>query len=100
MDYLIRIAYDDSMSRLRGYNKEVPNQGILQGNGSRSVAWVITSTYMITLMKRLKHKLIQLSAISKEKLSIIGFIFVDNTDLTKGKLHQSTTEIDEILEEI
>ena len=51
-------------------------------------------------MKRLKHELIQLSAISKEKLSIMWFIFVDDTDLTKGKLHQSTTEIDEILEEI
>ena len=55
---------------------------------------------MITLMKRLKHKLIQLSAISKEKLSMIGFIFVDDTDLTKSKLYQSTTEIDEILEEM
>jgi len=36
----------------------------------------------------------------KEKLATIGFIFVDDTNLTRRKLYPSVTEIDEILDEM
>ena len=32
MDYFIRMAFSDSVSKLRGLEETIPNQGILQGN--------------------------------------------------------------------
>ena len=55
---------------------------------------------MITLMKRLKHKLVQYSALLKERSVSIEFIFVNDTDLTIGKLHLTVSNMEEIIVEM
>ena len=51
-------------------------------------------------MKRLKHELVQFSALLKERSAAMGFVFVDDTDLTIGNLHPTTSDVDDIIEEM
>ena len=51
-------------------------------------------------MKWLKYKLVHYSIIQKERLVSIGFVFVDNTDLTAGKIHLILLDTNKITEEI
>ena len=38
MEHLVRTAYGDSDSKISSSEEEIPNQGVLQGNGSAPVA--------------------------------------------------------------
>ena len=51
-------------------------------------------------MKRLQYKLTLIVAITKEKASFIGYVFMDDIDLTVGRLYSSTHKIDDILLDI
>jgi len=51
-------------------------------------------------MKRLKHKLTLIAAITKEKASFTSYVFVDDIDLTVGRLYSARYEIDDILQDM
>ena len=85
-----------SESKLYSLAEPIPNQGILQGNRSRSVTWVATSTLLINCMKEEEHELTMVSIISKEKLWLMGYILVDDMDLIGGKLFESTNDIEDM----
>ena len=54
----------------------------------------------IKIIKWLEYKIIQTSAILKERISLMRYIFVDNTDLTIGKLYTIVNDIDKVLRDI
>ena len=49
------------------------------------------------MIKRLKHKLTLITAITKEKALFIGYIFIYNTDLMAGRFYSLRYEIDNVL---
>ena len=54
MNYLIRIAHIDSTNILKESEEIILNQGILQGNRAGPIVWVIMSTLIIVLIKKIK----------------------------------------------
>ena len=51
-------------------------------------------------MKRLKYEIVVLFAIAKKRSKSIKFVFVDDTDLTVGKLYLLLSTISEVAESI
>ena len=100
MDHYIRTAYEISDSSLYGSDESIPNQGILQGNGSSPVTWVAISTLLINCIKVEGYKLKVVMAISKEKSSLIGYMLVDDTDLIRERLFESTNDIDDTMQKM
>ena len=59
-----------------------------------------TSTLIISMIKRLKHKLALIAAITKEKASFMDYVFIDNIDLIAGRLYSMRYEIDNVLQDM
>jgi len=64
-----------------GADEFPPLQGISQGNGSGPAIWAVISALLITLMRTKNYGISFLSCLSMTALVLIGFAFVDDTDL-------------------
>jgi hypothetical protein len=90
----INTAYGDSSSTYGGSN-DPPHQGVGQGNGAGPTIWAVISAILLTIMQDLGFGLNTLSSLSDTALTLVGFAFVDDTDLfnaassvlTKGEDH-------------
>ena len=71
----------------------------MQGNGGGSITWGSISTPAITVLKEKGRSIEFCTAISKDRSKIIEFIFVDNMDLSEGKLHISNFIMNEVIKE-
>ena len=80
MNYFIRTTFGDSNTSYGGKQK-VPFQGSCQGNGASPAIWLILSMYLVLIMKEEGHNTTILSPLSGVTLVLIGFLFVDDTDL-------------------
>ena len=80
MVFYLRTTFGDS-SLAYGGLQSVPFQGSCQGNGASPAMWLIISLYLVLLMKEQGHISKVLSPITGITLTLIGFLFVDDTDL-------------------
>ena len=96
MDHYVRTAFSDSESKLDSIMNIILNQGILSGNGCSLTTWIVDSSTIINTIKQLKHEIQIVSAMLKEKSKTIGFVFIDDTDLTAEKLYPAQNEIEEV----
>jgi len=62
-------------------NEEVPMMGIGQGNGLGPTLWCLISTIIFRMMKKAGHGVSMVSALSLTLVQLVGFAFVDDTDL-------------------
>ena len=62
-------------------DEKEPIAGIGQGNRLGPTLWCLISTIIIKICKRKVHGTTIITQISKEIVSLLGFAFVDNTDL-------------------
>ena len=93
MYHHIRTAYGDSEITI--YNTlEIPQQGILQGNGLEPTSWAVTQTPIINIMRDKGYRVYLTTAISKQNLKVIEFVFVNDTDLAQGKLQPLINDIE------
>ena len=58
-----------------------PFQGSCQGNGASPAMWLIISLYLVLLMKEQGHVSHVVSPVTGIPLTLVGFLFVDDTDL-------------------
>ena len=65
-------------------NKESTISCIGQGNGLGPALWAHISSIIIKMYKANVHGMKVTTTISKEDVSLLGFAFVDNTDLVSG----------------
>ena len=63
------------------FNTQSPFQGILQGNGASPTTWVLISVPLLNMLRVKGHGAKFFSPLSKELTHIVGFAFVDDTDL-------------------
>jgi hypothetical protein len=88
---------------IRAQRTEVPtppHQGCGQGNGAGPTIWAVISAILLTIMRNLGFGLNATSSLSAVTLSLVGFAFVDNTDLvnvaksvlTKGEDHLQNSQ--------
>ena len=80
MSYFIRTTFGDSSTSYGG-KQDIPFQGSCQGNGASPAIWLIISMYLVLLMKEEGHTTTITSPLSGIALVLIGFLFVDDTDL-------------------
>ena len=88
LEHRIRTVYGDSDIGFCGRLWSVPIQGIGQGNGAGPQIWALVSTPVLNMLRREGYGAVFESAISRERVSFVGYSFVDDTDLvtTEGLL--------------
>ena len=80
MKHHFRTSYGDSKLYL-DKSILIPYQGILQGNGAAPTTWVLISTPLLNMLRAAGKGGKFMSPISKLSTHIVGFAFVDDTDL-------------------
>ena len=80
MTYFIRTTFGDSEGSYGG-QQDIPFQGSCQGNGASPAIWLLISVYLVLIMKDEGHVSEFKSPMTGIVLTLIGFLFVDDTDL-------------------
>lgn len=81
MQHHIRTAYGDSTFFMDCSGLEVKYQGVLQGNGASPTTWALVSTPLLNMLRTAGDGTHIRTAITEENINIVGFAFVDDTDL-------------------
>ena len=81
MKHYIRTTFGDSQTYFSSQSNSIPFQGILQGNGAAPTIWVLISTPLLNMLRSANNGAHLQSSISKEPNHVVGFAFVDDTDL-------------------
>ena len=99
MDHYIRTAFGDSDSTLSASDAPIPFQSILQGNGAGPILWIAVSSPLIEMMRTLGHGVKYRTPIGLEQDDLVGFAFVDDTDLAVGDLRRAELDINDIFDD-
>ena len=81
MKHHIRTTFGDSSTSFTISQAAIPFQGILQGNGAAPTIWVLISTPLLNMLRDAENGAYMTSPISNDPDHIVGFAFVDDTDL-------------------
>ena len=74
-------------------DEQVPIMGIGQGNGLGPTLWCLISTILFRMMQKAGHGVSMISALSLSLIQLVGFAFVDDTDLfCAGKISTTSGE--------
>ena len=80
MQYFVRTGFGNSTDYISCDDCK-PCQGVCQGNGAGPAVWLLVSLMLVRFMHRLRKASKASSSILGVVFSIMGFMFVDNTDL-------------------
>ena len=80
MQYFLRTKFGESKHYYGGVQAQ-PFQGTAQGNGASPSMWVMISMYLVLLMHNAGFVTQLISAFSGLSVALVGFLFVDDTDL-------------------
>ena len=80
MTYFLRTSFGES-SQSYGGHQDIPFQGTCQGNGASPAMWLMVSMYLVLLARQEGHVSTFSSALSGISVIMLGFLFVDDTDL-------------------
>jgi len=81
MKFFLRTAYGDSVDVYGGGLSGSPFQGVCQGNGAGPAIWLVVSMCIIQMVHTHGFPTTITSAISSQKFTLAGFLYVANTDL-------------------
>ena len=79
-------------------DEPIPISGIGQGNGLGPTLWALISTKLLRMMEKAGYGVNLLTSISLMTLSMVGFAFVDDTDLFLAGNNAATTGEDMVAE--
>ena len=99
MEHIIYISFCDSISTYGGTEWNPPPHGSIQGNGILPIIWATISTILFLELKKKNHGGTFQAPTTKLLTSIIGFAFVDDTDLLQNK-QNPTNDIINIVDEL
>jgi hypothetical protein len=81
MKYFLRTAFGDSETFFSSLDQVLSFQGSCQGNKGSPAFWLAVSAFLVAMLHRLGHFAQIISAMSRSVLQVVGFLFVDDTDL-------------------
>ena len=81
LKHSVRTAFGDSDGSFGGHLWIVPVHGVGQGNGAGPAIWAVVSAPVLDMMHDRGHGTNFTSAISQKDIKLVGFAFVDDTDL-------------------
>ncbi len=93
MQFYLRTGFGD-LSEYAGVVGNIKTQGMCQGNGAASTAWMVMSITIINAHKKKGHGVRVMTPISKLDLHLAGSLFVNNTDLMHLDTHKSETALE------
>ena len=97
MRFYLRTSFGDSEEYYGGGEAGLPFQGGCQGNGGAPALWIAISVILIRVLKEHGHVVEWKSAISGVVVMLIGFLFVDDTDLIV-MAQDSDTNAEDVME--
>jgi hypothetical protein len=100
MKQYMRTSYGDSKNSYSSKDAAIPFQGILQGNGAGPTIWVLVSTPLLNMMRKADNGAHLLSAIGREAAHIVGYAFVDDTDLVQFDQRDIQITATEVMQEM
>ena len=96
MKHNVRTGYGISDETFDTRDLEEKLQGILQGNGAAPTTWVLISTPLLNLLRKKGYGRKFCSPISNERTNLMGFAFVDVTDLILLDMIDGSVSFEEI----
>jgi len=93
MQYHVRSTHGDSKTSQGRWEWGIPITGIGQGNGASPQIWVAVSTPLFQILATEGFLAQIICAISAHQRSIVGFGFVDNTDLCVTTMDNQVTMV-------
>ena len=98
LEHVIKTAYGTSDDTLKRPLWAVPMQGVYQGNGNGPVVWAVISSELLNIMRDEGFGTFFKSVISGDEIRLVGYAFVDDTDLIHTA-KDGNNDPDEILSE-
>jgi len=80
LQFFVRTSYGDSLQSFTGTPHD-PIHGLCQGNGHGPATWACVSSPVFDMLRAEGHGASLLTPITKQRLSYLGFSFVDDTDV-------------------
>jgi hypothetical protein len=77
----VRTAFGDSKQFFPVNSGHIPIQGVGQGNGAGPQIWALVSTPIFNMLRSMGFGIKMCSLLSNHNLMLVGFGFVDDTDL-------------------
>ena len=100
MKHFIRTSYRISENSFDTREVEETLQGILQGNRAAPTMWVLISTPLLNMLREKGYCGNFRSPITKENTKLVGFAFVDNTNLILVDMFDTSMDLDELAEKM
>ena len=100
MKHHIRTSYGLSDDTFDMRDLEEKLQGILQGNGAAPATWVLISTPLLNMLRNKGYGGRFLSPITLENTNLVGFVFVDDSDLILLDMIDGSIGFEEIAEKM
>jgi hypothetical protein len=91
LEHTIRTAYGDSDKTYGGDLWVIPMQGVYQGNGAGPIIWAVVSSPLLRIMKEEGFGIFLKTRLSGQDIRIVGYAFVDDTDLIQTGQNSQTT---------
>ena len=99
MVHTVRTAFGESTQTFGGDLWAIPTtppQGVGQGNGAGPAIWAVVSTPVLEMMRKHSHGAVFRLAITGPDVRMVGFAFVDDSDILQTASHLDG-DIDELL---
>jgi hypothetical protein len=100
MKHHIRTAFGDSVFTMSNEGSLIPFQGALQGNGASPATWVIISTPLLNMIRAAGNGGYFIEAISKSLSHLVGYAFVDDTDLIQFDARDRNMSLEEVMDKM
>ena len=100
MKHHIRTTFGDSKLAMSSDGSLIPFQGILQGNGASPVTWVLISTPLLNMLREMDSGGHFVGAISKQVSHLVGYSYVDDTDLLQFDMRDYSITIGQTMEKM
>ena len=81
LEHSIRCAFGTSQETYGNELNSTPMQGVYQGNGAGPIIWAVVSSPLLQILKEDGYGTYFRTALSDKPIRIVGYAFVDDTDL-------------------
>jgi hypothetical protein len=99
MKHHIRTSFGNSYFTMQNETL-IPFQGALQGNGASPATWVIISSPLLDMLQDAGNRAFFIEPISKKSSHLVGYAFVNDTDLVQFDLRDPQETEDEMLDKM
>ena len=87
LEHSICCAFGTSQETYGNEINATPMQGVYQGNGAGPIVWAVVSSPLLQILKEEGYGTHFWTAISDKPIRIVGYAFVDDTDLIQTAAH-------------